>query len=87
MCPGIDIKDILMELKTMNAKGRQTSNQSINSVQSRNSSSYNDRVNSLMKTYDSQMGTSKESTTKASKDLVVSGLQLRKSLDKVLGVS
>lgn len=78
MCPGIDIKDILLELKTMNAKGRQTSNQSINSVQSRNSSLYNDRVNSLMKTYDSQMGTSKESTTKSSKDLVVMGYKLRK---------
>lgn len=78
MCPGVDIKDILQELKSVNAKGRQTSNASINSTYSRTSSSYNDRVNSLMKTYDLQKSIPKDTTLKSSKDLVVMGYKLRK---------
>lgn len=78
ICPGVDIKDILLELKSVNAKGRQTSNTSMSSVHSRNSSLYSQRVSSLMKVYDYQKNTPKESNMKSSMDLVVMGYKLKK---------
>ncbi|SGZ41769.1 uncharacterized protein HGUI_03970 [Hanseniaspora guilliermondii] len=78
ICPGVDIKDILLELKSVNAKGRQASNTSMSSVHSRNSSLYSQRVNSLMKVYDHQKNTPKESNIKSTMDLVVMGYKLKK---------
>lgn len=78
ICPGVDIKDILLELKSVNAKGRQASNTSMGSVHSRNSSLHSQRVSSLMKVNDYQKSTPKESNMKSSMDLVVMGYKLKK---------